>query len=171
MQIAAVTMNIHLFTCIAFLPPSWLQTFSTSDFSDWGDVGFLPPSLPRLRLPLLSLPSYIYRISFRGWGRQKKRLWWFLRELSFVPNSFFFLSSSLCIQTSLLIRLSEFLSQTSQFVNIWKHFHLTLCHSQQQMQPDTADKSGATFCYQMWTLGLGSPVPATVNSCWMTLND
>lgn len=55
-----------------------------------------------------------------------------------------YLFPSLPVQTSLLIRLSDFFfpllspaslsSQTSQFVNIWKHFHLTLCHSRNRCE-------------------------------------
>lgn len=155
MQIAAVAININLLVCIILSPPLRLQTFPTSDFPSKEMFDFFPPSSR-------SLPSYIYRISFRGWEGRKRDYDGSSEDCPSCQTSLFF--PSFCIQTSLLIRLSDFHSQTSQFVNIWKHFHLTLCHSRNRCKQTLQMKSATTLCYQMWALGLGSSALTNGNS-------
>lgn len=146
MQIAAIAMNIHLLTSITLPAPLRLHTFSSSDFLSEEAIFSLPSSLCSL---------HIFIESLSGVGKAEKEIM-MVPQRTVLRAKLLYFFPSFCIQTSLLIRLSGFLSQTSQFVNIWKHFHLTLCHSRNRCKQALWMKAPQTLCYQMWALGLGS---------------
>lgn len=158
MQIATVE---HKLTSMHYT----LHSFKVADmFNFWlSEQGDFSISF----LPLPSCSNHIFIESLSGVGRQKKRLWWFLWGRSFCQTSLFF--PSFCIQTSLLIRLSDFFLPDISICKHLKTFPSQAVSFSQQMQADTANESTTTLRYQMWALGLGYLALANRNS-YITLN-
>lgn len=104
-------------------------------------------------LPLPSCSNHIFIESLSGVGKAKKEIMMVPMRNVLLPN--FSIFPSFCIQTSLLIRLSDFFLPDIPICKHLKTFPSQAVSFSQQMQADAANESTTTLRYQMWVLGLG----------------